>query len=340
MIGFACKFHDTNSKIAEAIQYRTVTAKTISGLSSAEALLKVTSVVMENIRMLALSLAYLKTLPSGRRMFRITSDLLPLMTHPQFFKIYQMGDLMKNIEKQLLTLGDYARLHGIKLSMHPGQYTVLNSDNHNTRTMAVADIEYHARIGRALGYTSSKEFKINVHVNGRGGLSAFGVSYKMLSREARAFLTLENDEMSAGIEDVLEYCEKFHIPAVLDIHHHWVKTGEYISPRDPRIERILRTWNGNRPTMHYSCPRKEVLIEAGHDNDLEMPDRDYLLANGSTLLSLRKHSDTFDNITADMWALSFHEMFDIMCEAKHTNVAAESLYKLSQSLTVDLIYDT
>lgn len=340
MIGFACKFYGTDSKLAESIQYRTVTAKTVSGLSSEEAYAKVTSVVSENLRMLALSLAYLKTLPAGRRMFRITSDLLPLMTHPQFFKIYQMGDLMRIIEKQLAILGDYARLHGIKLSMHPGQYTVLNSENHDTRIMAVADIEYHTRIGRALGYTSSKEFKINVHVNGKGGLTAFGISYKMLTREARAFLTLENDELSSSIDTVLEYCEKFHVPAVLDIHHHWVMTGEYISPRDPRIERILNTWNGNRPTLHYSCPRKEVLVDAGHDNDLELPDRDELLANGATLPLLRKHSDTFDNITADMWALSFHEMFDIMCEAKHTNQAAESLYKLSQSLTVDLIYDT
>ena len=68
--------------------------------------------------------------------------------------------------------------------------------------------------------------------------------------EARNSITIENDEFSWGIEASLEL-EK-HLALVLDIHHHWIKNEEYIQINDDRISRIINSWRGVRPTIHYS----------------------------------------------------------------------------------------
>jgi UV DNA damage repair endonuclease len=128
--------------------------------------------------------------------------------------------------------------------------------------------------------------------------------------------------MSWGIEASLELANDLAL--VLDIHHHWVKTGEYIEPDDDRIRIIIDSWRGVRPAMHYSVSREDVL--QGHASTLR-PDRQVLLESGYKKAKLRAHSDYMWNSAVNDWALSHWEWADIMVESKCKNLASIALHK-------------
>ncbi len=115
-----------------------------------------------------------------------------------------------------------------------------------------------------------------------------------------------------------------HVALVLDIHHHWVKTGEYITPEDSRVQRVIESWRGVRPALHFSTSREDLLVD--HDPGVR-PDLDALLARGFKKQKLRAHSDFCWNHAVNDWALGFSDNFDIQVEAKGKNLASEQLYE-------------
>ena len=134
-------------------------------------------------------------------------------------------------------------------------------------------------------------------------------------------LTIENDEMKWGLEHSLELEKTCAL--VLDIHHHWVATGEYIDATDDRVKRVIDSWRGKRPTLHYSVSREDVLVD--HDPDT-LPNMDKLLEQGYKKTKLRAHSDFYWNSAVNHWAWSFTDNFDIMCESKAKNLASIDFY--------------
>jgi UV DNA damage repair endonuclease len=143
-----------------------------------------------------------------------------------------------------------------------------------------------------------------------------------LTPEARNLITIENDEVSNGLDISLLVAE--HVALVLDIHHHWVKTGEYITPEDSRVQRVIESWRGVRPALHFSTSREDLLVD--HDPGVR-PDLDALLARGFKKQKLRAHSDFCWNHAVNDWALGFSDNFDIQVEAKGKNLASEQLYE-------------
>jgi UV DNA damage repair endonuclease len=162
-----------------------------------------------------------------------------------------------------------------------------------------------------------QDFKCNVHISGRQGPQGIIDILPRLSEEARNVITIENDENSWGIDASIKL-EK-HTALVLDIHHHWVKTGEYIQPTDDRFTRIIDSWRGVRPTIHYSVSREDYLV--GHDPNV-LPNKDLLLEQGYKKGKMRGHSDIMWNNAVNTWASSFNEFADIMVESKHKNLAS------------------
>jgi UV DNA damage endonuclease len=213
----------------------------------------------------------------------------------------------------------------VRLSMHPGQFTVLASDNPDIVDRSVEEFEYHTDVIRWMGYGRTfQDFKCNVHISGRQGPA--GIKHAVnnrLSPEARNVITIENDENKWGIQDSLELVDTCAL--VLDVHHHWCREGEYILPTDDRYKRIVDSWRGVRPAMHYSYSRTEHLPEGfAHDTMLHFPD---LLEAGHKKGKLRAHSDYYPNQLVNDWALSFLPYTDIMCESKCKNLASIALYK-------------
>jgi UV DNA damage endonuclease len=111
---------------------------------------------------------------------------------------------------------------------------------------------------------------------------------------------------------------------VLDIHHHLCREGEYIQPTDDRFKRVIDSWRGVRPAIHYSYSREEWV---GHIDTNTKPDFPALLEQGYKKAKLRAHSDWYPNKAVNDWALSFLPYTDIMCESKFKNLASIELYK-------------
>jgi len=207
--------------------------------------------------------------------------------------------------------------------MHPGQFTVLASDNPDIVNRSIEEFEYHADMARWMGYGKSfQDFKINVHISGKQGPAGIITALQRLSPEARNCITIENDENCWGIDSSLEL-EK-HCALVLDIHHHWIRTGEYIQPTDDRCKRVIDSWRGVRPVIHYSVSREDVLVD---HSTTDLPDMAILLESGYKKQKMRAHSDFYWNKETNAWAIKFLKQFDIMCESKGKNLARMELYK-------------
>jgi UV DNA damage repair endonuclease len=173
-----------------------------------------------------------------------------------------------------------------------------------------------------------QDFKINVHIAGRAGAAGIRSAYTRLSPEARNTITIENEEISYGLDECLSISDL--VPIVLDIHHHWIKSsGEYISPTDARVQMVVDSWRGVRPTMHYSVSREDLLVD--HDKNV-LPDFNLLTEQGFKKAKLRAHSDFYWNQPANDWALGFCDQFDIMCESKGKNLASFELAKRAVEL--------
>jgi UV damage endonuclease UvdE len=329
-IGFACKWIDHPSQVNgikltdDCKQYNTGTT-TISWLnrqSKDVAVEKLWSLMKQNIEATRKLVERVGKLDGNLRMVRISSDLLPAYTEPTWSWFWRDADVVSYAEKHFMEVGECARSNNVRLSFHPGQFTVLASINDGIVDRSIEEFEYHADMARYMGYGKSfQDFKINVHISGKRGPEGIRAAYKRLTPEARNCITIENEENSWGLDDCLTISDL--VPIVLDIHHHWIKTGEYISPMDSRVDRVVQSWRGVRPTMHYSVSREDYLV--GH-SQLCAPDYQNLLEDGYKKQKLRAHSDFYWNKEVNNWAISFLNQFDIMCESKGKNLASIELY--------------
>ena len=269
------------------------------------------------------------TLPAERRMVRLGSEMLQGYTEKDWQAWWQQADVQAHCERIFAPIGETARRLDVRLSFHPGQFCVLASENDNIVNRSIEEFEYHATMARWMGYGRSfQDFKINVHISGKRGPAGIQAALQRLSPEARNCITIENDEMSWGIDSSLELVTD--VALVLDLHHHWIRTGEYIDHRDDRIKRIQDSWRGVRPVVHYSTSREDVVV--GHAQNVK-PDLDRLLAEGYKKQKLRAHSDFAWNWETNAWALSHWRWADIIVEAKGKNLASQQLY--DQSLDMD-----
>ena len=322
-IGFACKIQTAHDKADPKLNTKSTTISYLARQTQANAYGKLWDLLEHNMTALQAQLTYIAKLPNNQRMFRLTSDLLPAYTHDDWMPFYFQADVVRFLETKLSKIGEYARANDIRLSFHPGQFCVLASDNPGVVENSILEFEYHADVIRYMGYGREfQDFKCNVHVGGKQGPKGIISALKRLSPEARNCLTIENAEFTWGLDASLELVD--HCALVLDIHHHWINSGEYIEPTDARFKRVVDSWRGVRPVIHYSVSREDVLVD--HDETTK-PDLKALKALGFTSAKLRAHSDYYWNQAVNSWALTFSPHADIMCESKQKNLASQQLIK-------------
>ena len=330
-IGFACKFMHTDQtlkkKLLEEIERplnnRCTTVAWLNRQTREVAEQRLWDLMVHNIKAFENLIEYVGGLPNELRMVRLGSDVLPVYTEPTWSYFWRKPDVRQYCEKHFAHVGAKARELDVRLSMHPGQFTVLASDNPDIVNRSIEEFEYHVGVARWMGYGRQfQDFKINVHIAGRQGPAGIINVLPRLSEEARKTITIENDEMSWGIDASLELAE--HVALVLDIHHHWVNSGEYIYPTDDRFTRIVDSWRGVRPVIHYSVSREDVLVNFDTN---KKPTMDSLLVEGYKKQKLRAHSDYMWNNAVNDWALTFWDYADIMVESKAKNLASHKLHK-------------
>ena len=329
-IGFACKWIDHPHQI-DAIkptddckQYNTNTT-TVAWLNrqtrdTAEQ--KLWDLMVSNIESVRKLVERVGELDDSLRMVRLGSDLLPVYTQLDYAYYWRKPDVISYCETHFRRVGDIARDRNVRLSMHPGQFVVLASENPGIVQRSLEEFEYHADMARWMGYGKQfQDFKINVHISGKQGPEGIRRAYGLLSPEARNCITIENEENAWGLNDCLTISDI--VPIVMDVHHHWIREGEYISPDSDQVKRVIDSWRGVRPTMHYSVSREDYLV--GHDQHTA-PDNAALLLAGYKKQKLRAHSDFYWNKETNNWAIEFLNQFDIMCESKGKNLASIELY--------------
>ena len=337
-IGFACKWIDRPEQVngikpKDDCKIFNTGSTTVSWLNRQHkdvAVEKLWDLMKGNIESVRKLVERVGALDENLRMVRLSSDILPVYTEPSWSWFWRLPDTRAYCERAFGVVGDLARKNNVRLSFHPGQFTVLASDTPDIVNRSIEEFEYHVDMARWMGYGRQfQDFKINVHISGRKGPQGIIDTLSRLTPEARNCITIENDENAWGIESSLELQK--HCALVLDIHHHWVRTGDYIQPSDDRVLRVTDSWRGVRPTMHYSVSREEWLKD--HCSKT-LPDYAQLLEAGHKKQKLRAHSNFYWNSAVNDWALSFLATHDIMCESKGKNLASFSLHDRAKELDI------
>jgi UV DNA damage endonuclease len=327
-IGFACKWVADDKGERERLNLKGTTITHLRTLDETQRRAKLMGVVEHNLAAARALVTRVAQEPSEGRMLRLSSDMLPAYTHDIAKFFYADTGVQGVLRDGLMHIGNAARTGDVRLSFHPDQFVILGSDRAEVVESSLRELEYHADLIRMMGYGKFQDVKCNVHANGKLGVEGVRATLSRLSHEARANLTLENDEYSVGLDELLKLADV--VPIVLDIHHHWIHSkGEHLRSDDPRVERVMDSWRGARPVLHYSYSRQEYL-----GNLRTLPKFEELVKQYPSA-RLREHSEDYPNPVANRWALGFAERFDIMCECKTKNLGAMQLRRAAEKLRQD-----
>ncbi len=193
-IGFACKWIDRPDQVDgikpkdDCKQYNTgaTTVAWLNRQTKDAAEQKLWDLMVQNIQSVSKLIQKVGTLDDQLRMVRISSDILPVYTEPSWSYFWRRNDVISYLEKHFMEVGELARSNNVRLSFHPGQFTVLASDNPDIVTRSIDEFEYHVDMARYMGYGKSfQDLKINVHIAGRAGPEGIRSAYKRLTPEAR-----------------------------------------------------------------------------------------------------------------------------------------------------------
>jgi UV DNA damage endonuclease len=185
------------------------------------------------------------------KIFRISSGLIPFASHP-----VNKGCWKTVLKDDFKKIGQIIRDNQLKVSMHPGQYTTLNTPNPNHLQNSLADLDYHAQVLDLM----ELDFQHRIVIHGGGGYGDKEKSMNVLVQRINDLptkihrrLALENDEKVFNAKDILSVSTKTHVPSVLDIFHQQILPSlENLSLRKV-ILLHRQTWGASeRQEIHYS----------------------------------------------------------------------------------------
>ncbi|NIN01172.1 MAG: UV DNA damage repair endonuclease UvsE [candidate division Zixibacteria bacterium] len=183
--------------------------------------------------------------------FRITSDLVPFASHPICKFNWQ-----EHFKKGFIRIGNFVKVHGIRISMHPDQFTLINSVDRNILKASLRELRYHCQVLDLMSLDASA--KIQIHVGG-----VYGDKDKSIKRFLRRFtrldkcvtkrLVIENDDRNYSLSDCLLIHQEIGVPVIFDLFHHQLNSsGETVKHS---VEKSTRTWRRSDgfPMVDYSC---------------------------------------------------------------------------------------
>ncbi len=194
--------------------------------------------VARNLECLRRILEY--NLGNGILFFRITSDLVPFASHPICRVNWQ-----KRFQNEFTGIGHFIKKHRMRISMHPDQFTLINSPKADIFRRSVRELRYHADVLDLMGL--GRDAKIQIHVGGVYGdkeasVARFIERYAELPKEIAQRLVIENDDISYTLGDCLEIHSETGVPVLFDIFHHTINSsGE--TAKDA-VRKAAETWRG------------------------------------------------------------------------------------------------
>lgn len=256
------------------------------------------------------------------RMYRISSDLAPYVTHPEMPQFHRQ---IRECAKELRALGKRARALDLRLSFHPSQFIVLNSPDPVLVRKSVADLAAQTEMLDRMEL--DREAVVVVHAGGTYGDVASGrtrwaQTYETLSPQIRQRLVLENDDLRYSAADVLQIHQLTGVPLIFDHQHFWCHNPERLDLQET-VGRFLKTWpRGVRPKIHFSSPRTEMrLLERKAPNSRKKT----LVLQPPVWTGHADFCQPFEFI--NFMRLLERKQFDVMLEAKSKDLALLRLRK-------------
>lgn len=230
---------------------------------------KLLDIIEHNLKSLKNIIDY--NIKNNIHLFRISSDLIPFGSSPlntlPWWEIFS---------KEFFEIGKEIRRNNIRVSMHPGQYTVLNSPKEDVVNRAIEDLNYHVRVLDSLGV--SEENKIVLHIGGiynnkEQAINRFMNNYEALEDRVKQRLVIENDDKSYNINDVIKIGTKLNIPVIFDNLHNEI--NPYVEEKNDLywIDECKNTWKekDGYQKIHYS--QQDILKKPGSHSSTIAVDR-------------------------------------------------------------------
>ena len=222
--------------------------------------------VQNNLACLRKILEY--NVQNGFLFFRISSDLIPFASHP-ICSVPWANHFIQTFQE----IGRFIRKEGIRISMHPDQFVLINALREDLVEKSIKELEYHAEVLDVMGLDRSA--KIQIHVGGVYGdkpksMSRFVQRYHSLKNSLRKRLVIENDDRLFSLKDCMALHDETGVPVLLDtFHHEFLHNGEDLRES---LELTARTWKKKDgvPMVDYSLQEKGQRAGA-HAKTLHLP---------------------------------------------------------------------
>jgi UV DNA damage endonuclease len=230
-------------------RFKALTAKRLSTMEPKERRSHLYQVGRNNLKTTAAILRW--NAEHGIKLYRMTSELIPLATHP----IAAEWNWEEDLAYEFAEVAAVVRETGARVTTHPGQYTVLNAREPEVVAKGVEDLVYHARMLDLIeaGPTSGMVLHIGGAYGDKDAAAArFIENFRQLPPQVAGRLWLENDDMTWDTAEVLAIARAVGRPMIFDVHHHRVlREDDWY----PWLEQILPLWGDVRPKLHFSSPK-------------------------------------------------------------------------------------
>jgi UV DNA damage endonuclease len=239
----------------QGTKFRKMTFKSFSSMSKEDGLKKISEITIHNLNVTFKTIEHCVNL--GISGYRMSSDIIPLITHPQINISMEKLPCWKFIREGFDKLSALIKETNIRISAHPSEYITLTSDNPSAINNSIADLELHAEIFDKLDLPMSYLSPLNIHIRKDGDIetlySAFMSNFNKLSESVKKRLVLENNDNKNGTWSVKKLVEIFHkrdnIPITFDNLHHYF-LSDCLSEEEA-FNLAYGTWNC-QPVFHYS----------------------------------------------------------------------------------------
>lgn len=244
--------------------------------------------------------------------FRISSDIVPLASHNDFD-----FDWKKEFKSILNDIGDFITSNNIRVTMHPGQYTVLNSTKPEIIEKSIKDLLFHCEFLDCLNSDYSNTVTLHVggvYDNKSESIKRFINTYNSLPSKIKNRLVIENDEKNYSLDDLFNIHSDTGLPIVFDNLHEECFLNKQLSHEELYniFEKASSTWGDRTAKVHYS-------------------QQDLLRKKGS-------HSPTIRSAEfLDYYSVIKNFNIDIMQEVKDKNI---SVLKTNNLLNIGNVKDT
>lgn len=223
---------------------------------------KLYSIVDSNLQCILKTLKF--NLKNKITFYRI-ADFIPFASHPTSLPLESIFQDFSPLIKEIAL---FILRNEFRISMHPGQYTILNSPKNDIVEKAIKELEYDTMFMDFMGL--NLDAKVQVHVGGVYGnkkksINRFIKNFHLLPENIKSRIAIENDDVSYDLKDCLIINQETGIPVIFDVFHHSIKNrGETLIEG---IKRSIKTWKDHDGKLMLDWSSQEPEMKIGRHAD-------------------------------------------------------------------------